>query len=408
MPAVYTRSGDKGSTGLYGGTRVSKLAPRVEAYGSLDEANAAIGFAKSLLHDEFVDVLHRIQGRLFVAAAELASDAKGRAQLADVVNDSDVKFLENLIDDCLAETGKPTKFVIPGVESGSAALHQARTITRRAERRVLAVNEDDPVSSDLLRFLNRLSDALFSVARVEEHRYEAKLLQESMADSLRYVEAALNANPDALTNPATLSQLVAAAVAQAKRRLREESASAVPKPQPSSGHTSLREGVAGPDAAIRLGDHQQTIPVQFSTPRLNLAAAKALASAAQLKASQINVPCVFAAVDAGGNLILVERMADSLLASIDIAINKAFTAAALKTPTEALRTGAGVDGELYGIETSNQGRIVLFGGGLPVFEEETKPARGQPRISGGIGVSGGTVEEDLSIVNFAYQSVFGS
>ena len=137
MPNVYTRTGDKGLTGLFGGSRVPKLDPGVEAYGTVDEANAAIGQAKALATDEPIrNTLHGIQQRLFVLAAELASDAKGRAILDNTISATDVKELEDLIDMCRSVTGPQRNFVVPGRDVPSASLHEARTVARRAERRV--------------------------------------------------------------------------------------------------------------------------------------------------------------------------------------------------------------------------------------------------------------------------------
>lgn len=125
----------------------------------------------------------------------------------------------------------------------------------------------------------------------------------------------------------------------------------------------------------------------------DLETCKQMAEAAEAAATALGVPIVFAAVDAGGNLMLLHRMADSLLGSIDIAVNKAFTSAAFKLPTAALKDPSTPDGDLHGIQNSNDGRVVVFGGGLPIFCDG--------RIAGGIGVSGGTVEQDVRIVTTA-------
>ncbi|MEN0070729.1 MAG: heme-binding protein, partial [Propionicimonas sp.] len=130
--------------------------------------------------------------------------------------------------------------------------------------------------------------------------------------------------------------------------------------------------------------------------RYDLATLKAMSEAAEEKAAELGVPIVFAGVDAGGNLMLLHRMADSLLGSIDIAINKAFTSAAFKLPTAALADPSRPAGDLHGIQHTNDGRVVVFGGGLPIFIDG--------RIAGGIGVSGGTVDEDVQIVRHALSS----
>ena len=328
MPNVYTRTGDSGSTGLFGGSRVPKQDPEVEAYGTVDEANAAIGEAKAAAEDSSVrETLHGIQQRLFVLAAELASDAKGRAVLDNTISAADVSDLESIIDMCLEVTGPQRAFVVPGRDAPSAALHKARTVTRRAERRVLTMAETREVRPELVKYLNRLSDTLYALARLTEHAYDVGHVR----------------------------QLVRAAVEKA------------------------------------LGTATAT------TRSYDLATVKAMAEAAEAKATELGVPVVFAAVDAGGNLILLHRMADSLLGSIDIATNKAFTSAAFKLPTAALAEASAPSGELHGIEVTNAGRVVVFGGGLPVFVDG--------RLAGGIGVSGGTVAEDVRIVTHALNTV---
>lgn len=172
MPAIYTRGGDKGATSLFGGTRVPKQSLRVEAYGAVDEANSFIGNARALLESDswLRPVLHDIQERLFTAAAELASDAKGREILANLIGQADVDALEKLIDNCLKITGPQRAFIIPGADPASSALHLARTVIRRAERRILTLAETEDVRPILIKYINRLSDTLYAFARVQEHR----------------------------------------------------------------------------------------------------------------------------------------------------------------------------------------------------------------------------------------------
>ncbi|HOQ54422.1 MAG TPA: cob(I)yrinic acid a,c-diamide adenosyltransferase, partial [Micropruina sp.] len=173
MPNVYTRTGDTGLTGLFGGSRVPKLDPGVEAYGTVDEANSAIGEAKALATDESIRAtLHGIQQRLFVLAAELASDDAGRAILDNTISPADVKDLEDLIDMCLSVTGPQRNFVVPGRDVPSGALHAARTVARRAERRVLALASQREVRPEVITYLNRLSDTLFALARLSEHQFD--------------------------------------------------------------------------------------------------------------------------------------------------------------------------------------------------------------------------------------------
>lgn len=326
MPAIYTRGGDRGQTGLFGGSRVGKDSVRVEAYGTVDEANALIGQAKALMPagHGFREDVHRAQQRLFVLGAELASDAQGRSRLGDLVGDDDVAALEAAIDRSLAITGPPTSFVVPGREPVSAAFHVARTAVRRAERRVLALAAADEVRPELVRYLNRLSDALYAVARVLEHEHQVAVVEGIVR---RHVTGAVAEAPD----------------------------------------------------------------------RFDLALAQRMATAVEAEATRMGLPVAFAAVDEHGTTMLVHRMAGTLLVSLDLAQNKAWTAAALRQPTHLLKPQVLEQGELYGLQASNQGRVVVFGGGEPVFVAG--------RLAGGIGVSGGTVEQDMALVEVAMQSI---
>jgi cob(I)alamin adenosyltransferase len=163
---LYTKTGDDGTTGLFGGARVKKASLRVEAYGTVDETNAAIGVARAAKLDEQTDaVLAQVQVDLFTLGAELAcvpgKEAKMSMKLLDA---GDSERLEKAID--AAEEGLPPlkTFVLPGGSAQAAYLHLARTICRRAERAVLALDDTSP-RSEIVIYLNRLSDLLFVLAR---------------------------------------------------------------------------------------------------------------------------------------------------------------------------------------------------------------------------------------------------
>jgi cob(I)alamin adenosyltransferase len=166
---IYTKTGDAGDTGLFGGPRVRKNCPRIEAYGTVDELNAALGLARAEALSSDVDLLlARVQNELFDLGAELATPdprAKGIAG----VSDSHVAALESAIDQ--AEEALPAlkQFILPGGTRGAALLHVARTVCRRAERCVVTLGESEAVSSVAIVYLNRLSDLLFVLARTVNH-----------------------------------------------------------------------------------------------------------------------------------------------------------------------------------------------------------------------------------------------
>lgn len=167
---IYTKTGDDGTTGLFGGARVKKASPRVEAYGTVDELNATIGLARASGLSKDIDaVLEHVQTDLFTLGAELACVPGKEEKLSmRLVDGDDAARLEEAID--LAEEGLPAlkNFVLPGGSAQAAYLHLARTVCRRAERAVLVL-DDAPARSDVVIYLNRLSDLLFTLARRENH-----------------------------------------------------------------------------------------------------------------------------------------------------------------------------------------------------------------------------------------------
>jgi len=171
---IYTRTGDEGDTGLFGGGRVSKDHPRVEAYGDIDELNAFIGQARSIDMMPRVDeVLAPIQRDLFAIGALLATPdlVKMREQLDKAqISDERIAQMERSIDDGEAELEALTSFIMPGGTPKAAALHVARTVCRRAERAVIRLQHDVELPPVVVVYLNRLSDLLFVLARVANRR----------------------------------------------------------------------------------------------------------------------------------------------------------------------------------------------------------------------------------------------
>ncbi len=165
---IYTKTGDEGLTGLFGGKRVSKADPRVEAYGAVDELNSAIGVARAAgLPEASGSLLDSIQSELFDIGAELAAvPEKADKLFVPVVAESQIEALERAIDESEGRLVPLQTFILPGGTPGAAQLHVARTVCRRAERRVVALATEEPVRGEIVRYLNRLSDLLFSWARL--------------------------------------------------------------------------------------------------------------------------------------------------------------------------------------------------------------------------------------------------
>jgi cob(I)alamin adenosyltransferase len=169
MARIYTKTGDDGSTGLIGGQRISKGSLRVEAYGSVDELNAILGVVRSYSLPEYVaGIIRQVQDDLFTLGANLAlpEGTPGAEWGVPPVNDEDVQRLERLIDDVEGRLEPLRRFVLPGGPAAGAMLHLARTVARRAERRCVALGGVEQVDGRIMRYLNRLSDLCFVLARL--------------------------------------------------------------------------------------------------------------------------------------------------------------------------------------------------------------------------------------------------
>ena len=166
LTRIYTKGGDQGETSLGDGSRVKKHALRVEAFGTVDEANAAIGLARLEAAGEALRMLERIQHDLFDLGADLCTPQTGRRDKPALrVTAPQVERLEREIDQMNASLKPLDSFVLPGGTPLAATLHLARTVTRRAERLVAALADTEPVNPEVLKYLNRLSDHLFVLSR---------------------------------------------------------------------------------------------------------------------------------------------------------------------------------------------------------------------------------------------------
>ncbi|WP_371373656.1 cob(I)yrinic acid a,c-diamide adenosyltransferase [Sporomusa aerivorans] len=317
---VYTKTGDAGQTSLLSKERVYKDSARVQAYGTVDEANAAMGLAKSLTEKDWAkEIIHKIQGELIFLNADLAT-AEVTNHSNSRISNTHIESLEKLIDSLEERRIPQPYFVTPGSTAAGAALDLARTITRRAERCVVALKREEQVFAPVPLYLNRLSDLLFVLARCVEQ-------EELLVNITKKVQGILE--PSAFNNNAKLS-----------------------------------------------------IPV--------LTKSRQLLDAARNKALEMGIAMVIAIVDNNGTLVVQERMDNSLLASVALALDKAYTAVALRMPTAQAAALAAPGQELYGINTTNS-RLVVFGGGLPIYD--------QGILFGGIGVSGGSVAQDILVAN---------
>lgn len=308
---IYTKQGDEGNTSLLGGERTKKNDNRVWAYGTVDEANSYLGFAKAIIDNERIkDIIIHVQKDLFEVGAELASI--GTKDYRERITEEFVSCLENIIDEIDKEKIALKSFAIPGGTKESAALDISRVIIRKAERYTVSLEDNYSLNKNLLKYLNRLSDLIYTLARLVDYNYIVDKSRER-------IKSIINCNK-----------------------------------------------------------------------KINREIAEYIVHRCIEKSKEINVPMVICIADNSGNPIMLQRMDNALLASIEIAKNKAYSAVVFKANTDKLYHLAKPEGELYGI--GNMSNIITFGGGVLLKIEE--------EIIGAIGVSGGTVKQDMIVAEY--------
>lgn len=166
---IYTKTGDKGTTSLFDLVRVSKDDIRVESYGTIDELGSFMGLAKNYVEDEEMkELIQAIQNKLFTVATNLATEDSTKVKYNIV--EKDIEDLERIIDLYMGKLNNPTGFIVPGSGKKSAYLHVARTVCRRAERRIITLSKHAKVDPLVVKYVNRLSDALYAMARYSEEK----------------------------------------------------------------------------------------------------------------------------------------------------------------------------------------------------------------------------------------------
>lgn len=361
--AIYTKTGDKGTTGLFDGTRVAKNSERVNTYGTLDELNAHLSVCEKLVrYPETKTILHRLQGLLFQLCAEVATvDQAKLKQYSTLIDEDNVKELETIIDRYTQALPPLRSFIYQGNNLAAAELHVARTVCRRAERMLNGMRQGEPVRPTALAFVNRLSDCIYTLARMEDFIFHVDEIVTKVTAKLEQLSP-----EDTLSNDIGLAKSVDFVSMESKL------VPAVPVVA-SFGQASALDSQAEAQLIRRM--------------------AQQLLDGAIEKSEAMGVPVVIAIVDRHGNPVLTYRMVDALLVSTDIAVGKAYTAVALKCKTEQLNEVTQPGAELYQIESMVTRPLVTFGGGFPLTVAG--------RIIGGLGISGGTVAEDIAIGKYA-------
>ncbi|MDX9758939.1 MAG: cob(I)yrinic acid a,c-diamide adenosyltransferase [Bacteroidota bacterium] len=169
---IYTKTGDQGTTGLFGGRRVGKDDARIDAYGTVDELNAFLGFAAAASHPEIATLIGALQHELFILGADLATPLESRNARIARIEEMHITAMEQRIDTLEARLAPIRFFILPGGGESAARLHVCRTVARRAERLIVRLSSREEINEGNLRYINRLSDFLFVLARYANHLEE--------------------------------------------------------------------------------------------------------------------------------------------------------------------------------------------------------------------------------------------
>lgn len=319
LSKIYTKRGDFGETSLLNGESVKKSALQVEAYGIIDEANAVIGFAKSLIEDKKIkEILTLIQEKFILVGAYLSAGKDYETCVKEKITLNDVEYLEHHIDEYNKKLLPLHKFIIPGDATSSASLHIARTVVRRAERAIVRAMESISFPPEVLKYVNRTSDILFVLSRIEDDSRMVNYIKNKLEKFL-----------------------------EPKSICKDE------------------------------------------MYKISLKDAKRIVEAGERKAREMGIDFVLTVVNSEGNLVLQEKMDNALLVSIEVSKKKAYTSAVLRASTEAIAELIKPGQSLYTLQ--NDSKYIMFGGGIPLFNKN--------KLVAAIGVSGGSVEEDIAIAN---------
>lgn len=331
--SVYTKTGDNGSTKLMKLQNVSKSDDRIQLLGSIDELTSNLGLVKaSSIHEEVKLQIEGIQKNLMTIMAGIADQFNNQFK----INEEEVIHLEQEINRMEALISRKNEFILPGQNKESAQIDIARTVTRRAERWLTIVDRKFNVEQGAKKYMNRLADYLYILARYTDYLVEQKNEKQTSLSSM------------VLPN-----------------RTNEDIVSAVIQ---------------------KLG---------LANKNLTLSSAKALIEKVEARAKEAGLNAVIAVCGPQGNTVAVHVMDGAFLASFDIAMKKAYTSVAVKMSTKRLGELAKPGETFYGIDKADNGRMIIFGGGVPLMVGDT--------MIGGLGVSGGTSEEDSLLADYGLE-----
>lgn len=346
---IYTKGGDKGTTSLVHTKNLSKSDDRIQLVGTMDELTSHLGLVKSMLSDqEVIRTLESIQETLITVMAGVADPYNREYHISD----DKTEALETEIDRLESLFERPKKFILPGKSRLSAEMDVARTVARRAERALASVSVKFGADVGSKKFMNRLADYLYVLARYTD----AKSGEKQKAES---------GNGAAVSESTSISNYDAEGGA------------------PMADNSDQNINAALIQAVLK------QIGIQG---KITLEASKKLIEKIEQEAARRGKKAVIAVCGPDGNPIAVHVMDGAFLVSFDVAVKKAYTSVAVKMSTMELSQLAQPGGTFYGLDKMEGGNIIIFGGGVPIKVGDT--------IIGGLGVSGGTGEEDHSLAEY--------
>ncbi len=338
---IYTKNGDRGTTDLVRTKNVSKSDDRIQLVGTIEELISHLGLVRTMMKDQdMIHFLEKIQGTLTAAMAGVADPYNREYKLGD----ERTELLEQEIDRLSGLFQEPSGMILPGKNRLSAEIDITRAVARRAERMVAAVSVKFGADNGTKKYMNRLADYLYVLARytdATEDNGEIKVDNSGGLSVSGGKEAGNMTQQNAGTSEAVIQEVL------------------------------KRMGVQG---------------------RITLEGAKKLINRIEEEARRRGKNAVIAVCGPDGNPIAVHVMDGAFLVSFDVAVKKAYTSVAVKMSTKELSVLAQPGGTFYGVDKMDGGRIVIFGGGVPLKAGDT--------IIGGLGISGGTGEEDHSLAEY--------
>ena len=371
---IYTKGGDKGMTDLVHTKNVSKSDDRIQLVGTIDELTSHIGLVKTMLNDgDILHFLEKIQKTLIKVMAGVADPYNREYK----IHDEKTELLEEEIDRMEGLFNRPKEFILPGACRLSAEIDVARTVARRAERALAAVSVKFGSDTGTKKYMNRLADYLYLLARYADAREQEgrSLSVDSVPGTSVQTEPAVSEEK----HPEDPATKVAAEAVRAEHTVTP---------------TETQSSSTGGDTMINEAMIQEVLKRMGIQGRITLDSAKRLIEKIEEEARRRNKPSVIAICGPDGNPIAIHVMDGAFLVSFDVAMKKAYTSVAVKMSTMELSKLAQPGVTFYGLDKMGDG-IVIFAGGVPLKVGDT--------IIGGLGVSGGTGEEDHSLAEYGLQ-----